>query len=136
MTTSTTTKSRGKASAEELEELHGLLVADLRRCMTAKGTRHRHPSAELLGIVRKTLRDNGVGASDEATRKALQALYRLYLTRLMETLTDPDGGRVPAALLAEARSLLSWHGVGDIPAASAAKVAQQLLQANVPFKTH
>ena len=127
MTADTT---RGKATHEFLQELWRLLLSDLRLRLSRRA---KAPSAEMLQVARRFLKDNGQGCPDEDCRKQLDALYRTYLRTLSDALKAPTD-RPPAALLAEARAFLAWHGVGDIPGTAAGKAADQLLAADVPFK--
>ncbi len=121
-----------EATHEDVAELFRLVVAELRRRLDPEA-REKLPSAELLAVARKVLKDVRQGPPDEACSKALKGLYRAYLRRLSEALLQTE--RHPgAALLAEARAFLTWHGCGDAPGAAAGKVAQQLLTADVPFK--
>ncbi len=118
----------GKASMETLSALwRELLAALLGRF---KGT--KQPPVELLQVSRRFLRDNGQGCPDDKTRQQLAQLYRQYLGGLARAM---DEAPPSASLLAEARAFLQWHGVGDIPGASAGHAAKQLLDLSVPFKT-
>lgn len=120
----------GMAPMDQLRELWSLLVDNLRRCLTVTPGK-KAPSAELLAVARKVLKDAGVVCPDEESRKRLERLYAAYLQRLSEAMEQE---RPSAAHLAEARAFLAWIGHADIPAASAGKAAQQLLEASVPFR--
>jgi hypothetical protein len=114
------------ATHDQLQALWSELVAEM-RTQLAPGKR---PSAEMLGVARRMVKDGGVTCPDDKARKDLDALYRAYLQRLSEALQQE---RPSSALLAEAGALLRWVGVSDVPGTAAAQVADQLLTLQVPF---
>lgn len=121
--------SDGRASRATLEALWWALLDNV----LAKLKGPKRPAVELLQIARKLLKDNGCRAPDEAARRDLEVLYRLYGKALHDALMSPER---TAGVMAEARHWLFYHGVrADLPAAHAASVAKKLTELDVPF-TH
>ncbi len=120
---------QGMATLAKLLELHRESVASLTALVRDK------PSAELLGVARAMLKDNGVPVNAPGTRatKRLQTLYELYVKRLAEAL---DAERPTAAMLAEARLFLQQQGVQkDLgPLINKATAAKALEHTALPFK--
>jgi len=86
---------------------------------------------EMFSVARAFMRDNHVSVNSERSTKTLQAMHGLYCTRLHEALAKPNP---PAAVIAEARKFLEWHGIkADLPAATAAQIAGKLADGNLPF---
>lgn len=92
-------------------------------------------SAEFLHVARRVLRDNEAALPrlDEAQRKRLQDLHRLYVDRLLEAIQAP---KPSTAVLAECRQFLATSGVGkDLGAAiSDAQALAALNWDDLPFK--
>jgi hypothetical protein len=119
----------GRATIAMLQELWRLLLVGLLEDIE----RPKRPSVELLQVARKFLRDNACGIPDEAARKDLEVLYRLYSKSLHEALTGPTPR---AGVLAEARHWLVYHGIrADLPGAQVAAVAKKLGDLDLPFTT-
>lgn len=111
-----------------LLDLWQALLDALRQSFTKTPKR---PSVEMLAVTRRWLRDNSTYCPDDASRRKLEQLYRLYCSRLVEAM---EGDQVNAATLAEARKFLEWQGLrADIPKHQAVQVAKQLSTGALPF---
>lgn len=107
--------------------LVGLWMA-LKGSLLDRLTRHREPSAELLGVARRFLKDNGqLGPPDEAARKDLEEMHRLYRKALLAALQKPTPS---STLLAEARTYYSQQQPAEPTPAAA-----PLEGTGVPFPT-
>jgi hypothetical protein len=95
------------------------------------------PSAETLAIARLFLQHSGVygTAHDEADRKRLKGMHRLYLQRLYEAVTS-DEKPPSASIFAEVRRALTANGIAKDGAAIEPLEALERLQFDdLPFKT-
>lgn len=126
------TKPIGPATPEQLHELHRLLASAL----VAQLKDTRKPSAEVLGVARSLLKDNGLFglAQTEADRRTLRRLWGLLVRHLS---TAMQGNPKPA-LVAEVRLFLAANGVTkDLPGHAAKAQALHLLaDASLPFTKH
>lgn len=117
-----------RATRTELERLWADVLAALLGYFNKASKR---PPVEALGVARQFLRDQGVGRPSLRDRKHLEALHRLYSARLAEAMQSE---RIPAAVLAECRKWIEYHGIrADIPTAVARQVAQKLADGSLPF---
>jgi hypothetical protein len=118
----------GKASHEQLLDLWRELLGSL--VGVFKGP--KRPSVEHLQVARRFLTDNGqFYAPDEASRKNVEKLQRLYLERLVEAM---DAGHASPALLGETRQFLTWAGHHPNTSPGRAKsVALDILEMELPF---
>lgn len=122
---------QGKATPEQLHELHRLVV----KALTSE-LKQDKPTAEALAVSRAVLKDNGLtgSAQTEADRKALQRLWGL----LVQQLTTAMRRSPSAAVVAEVRLFLSANGVTkDLQGhAAKAQALTVLADASLPFTTH
>jgi hypothetical protein len=118
----------GPASWEQLHELHGLITRDL--IMRIKG---QHAPAEVLGVARALLKQNGVFGEMPEQAQELRELYRLLVGQLRDAMT---AGRPSSFILSEVRQFLHSQGVGkDLGAAIDHAAALQVLNAvDFPFQ--
>ncbi len=117
----------GRATLAELQHLWRLVLDGVIQRVQAP----KAPAVELLQVARKLLRDNSTTAPDEAARRDLEVLYRLYSKALHEALTSPTPR---AGVLSEARQFLQFNGIRpDLPGAQAAAVVKKLGELDLPF---
>jgi hypothetical protein len=126
----------GRASVDQLQELWRELLRNLLGIF--KGPKRL--SAENLQVCRKFLKDSGqVYPPDEASRKKLEKLQRLYLEALVaafERRAERSEERPTAALLGEVRQFLEWSGHSpNVSPTQARLTARELLAMEVPFTT-
>lgn len=109
-------------------ELHRLLAEGLIAALK------RTPSAEMMGVARALLKQEGVTALElqEQDRKRLQRLHRLVAEKLLAAVMTGQPG---AAILSEARHFCRDNGVGkDLGAAvSTAQALAALQSTDLPF---
>jgi hypothetical protein len=130
--TSTNTAPSGKATPEQLHELHRLVVfallADLKQ---------DKPSAEVLSVARSLLKDNGLAGLAQAAkdRAALQRLWGLLLQQLTHAMESPSPS---ASLVAEVRLFLAANGINKDTQGHAAttQALASLSDAALPFVQH
>ena len=113
-------------------QLHAALSVELlRRCQKPGKV-----PVELLSVARGFLQDHGLlgAAQDAADRARLQALYRLYCTRIEEALST---GTPRATVIAEVRHFLHAQGMAkDLGGAiTSAQAVRALGSAALPFTT-
>ncbi len=132
MNTTTTTAPAGKATPEQLNELHRLVVSALLTDM-----KQDKPSAEVLSVARSLLRDNGLCGLAQAAkdRAALQRLWSLLLHQLTTAMESPNPS---ASVAAEVRLFLAANGINkDTQGHTATTQAlASLSDAALPFIQH
>lgn len=113
---------------EVAQELNDLLVVELKRRVTAA-----EPPAEILGVARAYLKQNGVLAESPEQVKALRDLYDLLAKALLAAVLQ---GTPTASMLAEVRHFLRDQGVGkDLGAGIDYAAALQALESiDLPFQ--
>lgn len=126
------TTPTGRATPEQLHELHRLVASALVTQLKNSGK----PSAEILGVARSLLKDNGLcGLSQtEADRRTLRRLWVLLVRHLAAAMqSNPK-----PALVAEVRLFLAANGITkDLPGHAAKAQALHLLaDASLPFTKH
>jgi len=132
MNTPTTTAPAGKATPEQLNELHRLVVSAL-----LTDLKQDKPSAEVLSVARSMLKANGLcGLAQEAEdRAALQRLWGLLLRQLTHAMESPSPS---ASLVAEVRLFLAANGINKDTTSHTAttQALASLADADVPFTQH
>lgn len=132
MNTTTTTAPAGKATPEQLHELHRLVVSAL-----LSDLKQDKPSAEVLSIARSLLKDNGLCGLAQAAkdRAALQRLWGLLLQQLTSAMESPNPS---ASVVAEVRLFLAANGINkDTQGHTATTQALAVLSdAALPFVQH
>lgn len=125
------TEPQGRATPEQLHELHRLVV----KALTSE-LKQDKPTAEVLAVTRSLLKDNGLFglAQTEADRRTLRRLWGL----LVRHLTTAMQGNPKPALVAEVRLFLAANGITkDLPGHAAKAQALHLLgDASLPFTKH
>ena len=121
-----------RATASELNDLHRLVASTL-----LTELRGGKASAELLGVARSLLRDNGLcGLSQTDTdRDGLRKLYGLLVRQLLKAMKEPAPS---ASIVGEVRLFLAQQGITkDLPGHTATTSAlAQLTDSALPFTTH
>jgi hypothetical protein len=114
---------------------HELFVALLTCCRDRLRSTGKATSVEMLAVSRRVLRDHGYicPVNDEASRRKLEEMHRLYVKRLEEALRT----RPSAAVLAEVRHFLDQSGLTrDLQGAmSNAQAVALMADSRLPFKT-
>lgn len=120
----------GMASHELLVELWHDLARSLRGVL--KGP--KRPSVEHLQVTRKFLKENGrLHPPDEASRKKLEKLRRLYLEAMVKAFERPEPPT--PSLLGEARQFLSgMDRYPEQPSRAEGSTAADLLAMKLPFQ--
>lgn len=122
----------GKATPEQLNELHRLVV-----CALLADLKQEKPSAEVLSVARSMLKDNGLCGLAQAVkdREALQHLWGLLLHQLTLAMQAPAPS---ASLVAEVRLFLTANGMTkDTQGHTATTQAlASLSDAALPFVQH
>lgn len=123
----------GRATHEDLAELHRLLIVTLQdRMRPAKGK--RKPGQELLGVVGQVLRQEGLKSFMVSDRrvKQMQELHRLYIEALLDHMAS---GKASSGVLQEVGAALRAAGVTkDLGHAETVQRLQQLTDLALPFK--
>lgn len=132
MNTPTNTAPAGKATPEQLNELHRLVVSAL-----LSDLKQDKPSAEVLSVARSLLKDNGLCGLAQAAkdRAALQRLWGLLLKQLTSAMESPSPS---ASVVAEVRLFLAANGINKDTQGHAAttQALASLSDAALPFVQH